>query len=85
MLEPGGRPDLAEEASQDLRAIAQVVGDDLEDLEPPHERVPGQVDDAHPAATEASHDLEIGYHRALVGRRCRPRLDLYADQVRGQA
>ena len=42
--------DLAEEPLPDDASVQQVAADDLQDLLAAHEPVPGEVDDAHPAA-----------------------------------
>ena len=83
VVQLGGRADLAEEPVEDAGAADQVAADDLEHLLAPHERVLGQVDDAHAAAAQLAEDLVVrvvGQSRrqgarpgaAPAGRRRRP-------------
>ena len=41
-------------------AFDQVPADDLEHLQPPHQLVLGEVDDAHPAPAQLADDLVVG-------------------------
>ena len=78
VVELGRGADLAEEAVEHAAAVDEVAADDLEHLLAAHERVLGQVDDAHAAAAQLAEDLVIGVVGQSRGqragrRRCRGR------------
>ena len=61
--------DLAEEAVEHAAAVDQVAADDLEHFHPAHERVLGQVDDAHAAPAQLADDLVVGVVGQARGQR----------------
>ena len=72
VAEPGDGADLAEEAVEHAGAFDDLPADDLEHLVAAHERVVGQVDDAHAAAAQLADDLVVGMigqpRRQVIGR-----------------
>ena len=85
MSQPGRIPHLADEAVEDTPSLQQVAADDLEDLQPPHERVLGEVDHTHAPLPQLAEDLVVrvvGQPRGQVAWRSWHRPARYRPQHR---